>query len=193
MQKGLLIVFSGPSGVGKGTIRKLFFDRPELNLAFSISMTTRQPRAGEVDGVDYFFVTEEEFKRAIDNDEFLEYAEFVGSYYGTPKEHVEKLRNEGKNVILEIEVQGALEVREKMPDALTIFIVPPNFEELERRIRGRRSEPEEIILQRLAKAERELKTMGNYKYVICNDDPQLAADLIALVIKRHAETAKIGN
>ena len=96
-------------------------------------------------------------------------------------------------VILEIEVQGALEVREKMPDALTIFIVPPNFEELERRIRGRRSEPEEIILQRLAKAERELKTMGNYKYVICNDDPQLAADLIALVIIRHAETAKIGN
>ncbi len=190
MKKGLLIVFSGPSGVGKGTIRKLFFDRPELNLDFSVSMTTRQPRVGEVDGVDYFFVTEEEFKKSIENDEFLEYAEFVGSYYGTPKAYVEKLRNEGKNVLLEIEVQGALMVREKMPDALTIFIVPPNFEELERRIRGRRSEPEEIILQRLEKANRELKTMGNYKYVICNDDPQLAADLTALVIKRHIETAQ---
>lgn len=190
MKKGLLIVFSGPSGVGKGTIRKLFFDRPELNLDFSVSMTTRQPRVGEVDGVDYFFVTEEEFKKSIENDEFLEYAEFVGSYYGTPKAYVEKLRNEGKNVLLEIEVQGALMVREKMPDALTIFIVPPNFEELERRIRGRRSEPEEIILQRLEKANRELKTMGNYKYVICNDDPQLAADLTALIIKRHIETAQ---
>ncbi len=190
MKKGLLIVFSGPSGVGKGTIRKLFFDRPDLNLDFSVSMTTRQPRVGEVDGVDYFFVTEEEFKKSIENDEFLEHAEFVGSYYGTPKAYVEKLRNEGKNVLLEIEVQGALMVREKMPDALTIFIVPPNFEELERRIRGRRSEPEEIILQRLEKANRELKTMGNYKYVVCNDDPQLAADLTALIIKRHIETAQ---
>ena len=190
MKKGLLIVFSGPSGVGKGTIRKLFFDRPDLNLDFSVSMTTRQPRVGEVDGVDYFVVTEEEFKKSIENDEFLEHAEFVGSYYGTPKAYVEKLRNEGKNVLLEIEVQGALMVREKMPDALTIFIVPPNFEELERRIRGRRSEPEEIILQRLEKANRELKTMGNYKYVVCNDDPQLAADLTALIIKRHIETAQ---
>lgn len=189
MKRGLLIVFSGPSGVGKGTIRKLFFDRPELNLTFSVSMTTRKPRDGEQDGVDYFFVSEEAFLEAIEKDEFLEYAQFVGSYYGTPKAYVDRLLDEGKNVLLEIEVQGALQVRERMPQALSIFIVPPNFEELERRIRGRRSEPEEIIRQRLAKAERELKTMGNYKYVICNDDPQLAADLTALIIKRHIETA----
>lgn len=189
MKKGLLIVFSGPSGVGKGTIRKLFFDRPELNLAFSVSMTTRKPRVGEVDGVDYFFVSKEEFEKSIENDEFLEYAEFVGSYYGTPLAYVEKLRNQGKSVLLEIEVQGAQEVKEKVPDALSIFVVPPSFEELERRIRGRRSEPEEIIQQRLAKADRELKTMGNYRYVICNDDSQLAADLTALIIKRHIEMA----
>lgn len=189
MKKGLLIVFSGPSGVGKGTIRKLFFERPELNLAFSVSMTTRKPRVGEVDGVDYFFVSKEEFEKSIENDEFLEYAEFVGSYYGTPLAYVEKLRNQGKSVLLEIEVQGAQEVKEKVPDALSIFVVPPSFEELERRIRGRRSEPEEIIQQRLAKADRELKTMGNYRYVICNDDSQLAADLTALIIKRHIEMA----
>lgn len=190
MNKGLLVVFSGPSGVGKGTIRKLFADREDLNIAFSVSMTTRKPRQGEVDGVDYFFVTKEEFKKHIEKDNFLEYAEFVGEYYGTPKAYVEKLRNEGKNVLLEIEVQGALMVKERVPDVLSIFIVPPNFEELERRIRGRRSEPEEIIQQRLAKASRELKTMGNYKYVICNDDPQLAADLTGLIIKRHMETAR---
>lgn len=189
MERGLLIVFSGPSGVGKGTIRNLFINNQELNLAFSISMTTRKPRANEVDGVDYFFVSQEEFRQAIENDELLEYAEFVGSSYGTPKSYVEKLRNQGKNVLLEIEVQGALQVQAKVKDALSIFIVPPSFEELERRIRGRRSEPEEIIQQRLAKASAELEMMGQYKYVICNDDPQLAADLTALIIKRHIQTA----
>ena len=190
MKKGLLIVFSGPSGVGKGTIRDLFIHREELNLAFSISMTTRQPRLNEVDKRDYFFVTREEFEEQFKDNAFLEYAEFVGSYYGTPKAYVEELRNQGKNVLLEIEVQGALQVQEKVDDALSIFIVPPSFEELERRIRGRRSEPEEIIQQRLAKASRELEMMGQYKYVICNDDPQLAADITALIIKRHIQTAQ---
>lgn len=188
MKKGLLIIISGPSGVGKGTIRSYFMNDESLKLAYSISMTTRSPRAGEQDGVDYIFTTKEAFEDAIKNGELLEWAEFVGNYYGTPMKEVEKLRNEGKNVLLEIEVQGATQVREKCPDALTIFIIPPNMEELEKRIRGRRSEPEEIVQQRLAKASKEMKMMDNYKYIVCNDDPKLAADLISSIIKRHMET-----
>ena len=188
MKKGLLIIISGPSGVGKGTIRSYFMNDESLKLAYSISMTTRSPRVGEKDGVDYIFTTKEAFEEAIKNGELLEWAEFVGNYYGTPMEEVEKLRNEGKNVLLEIEVQGATQVREKCPDALTIFIIPPNMEELEKRLRGRRSEPEEIVQQRLAKASKEMKMMDNYKYIVCNDDPKLAADLISSIIKRHMET-----
>ena len=188
MKKGLLIIISGPSGVGKGTIRSYFMNDESLKLAYSISMTTRSPRVGEKDGVDYIFTTKEAFEEAIKNGELLEWAEFVGNYYGTTMEEVEKLRNEGKNVLLEIEVQGATQVREKCPDALTIFIIPPNMEELEKRIRGRRSEPEEIVQQRLAKASKEMKMMDNYKYIVCNDDPKLAADLISSIIKRHMET-----
>ena len=188
MKKGLLIIISGPSGVGKGTIRSYFMNDESLKLAYSISMTTRSPRVGEKDGVDYIFTTKEAFEEAIKNGELLEWAKFVGNYYGTPMEEVEKLRNEGKNVLLEIEVQGATQVREKCPDALTIFIIPPNMEELEKRIRGRRSEPEEIVQQRLAKASKEMKMMDNYKYIVCNDDPKLAADLISSIIKRHMET-----
>ncbi len=188
--KGLLIVFSGPSGVGKGTIRNLFIDRPELNLTYSISMTTRKPRNGEKDGIDYFFVSQEEFDQKVAENKFLEYAQFVGSSYGTPKDHVEELRNQGKNVLLEIDVVGAIQVQKNCPDCLSIFVVPPSFEELERRIRGRKSEPEEIILQRLSKASKELEMVGQYKYVICNDDPVLAADLAALVIYRHIELSK---
>lgn len=187
MKKGLLIIMSGPSGVGKGTVRKYFMDDESLKLAYSISMTTRLPRDGEVDGVDYFFTTKEKFEEAIEHDELLEWAEFVGNYYGTPKSYVEKLRNEGKNVLLEIEVQGAQQVCEKCPDALSIFILPPNMQELENRIRGRKTEAEEIVQQRLAKAEKEMKLVNNYKYNVCNDDPKLAADLISTIIKRHME------
>ncbi|HBS91974.1 MAG TPA: guanylate kinase [Erysipelotrichaceae bacterium] len=187
MKRGLLVVLSGPSGVGKGTIRDLFIRRPELNLTFSISMTTRTQRAGEVDGVDYYFVSRERFEEAISKDELLEYAEFVGNYYGTPIAEVERLRDLGKNVVLEIEVQGAIQIKEKCPDALTIFVVPPSMEELERRIRGRRSEPAEIIQQRLSKASREMELTGQYRYVVCNEDPQLAADIVSVIIKRHME------
>lgn len=187
MKKGLLVVLSGPSGVGKGTIRDLFIRRPELNLTFSISMATRNKRAMETDGVDYYFVSKERFEQAIANDELLEWAEFVGNYYGTPLAEVERLRNQGKNVLLEIEVQGALQIKEKCPDALTIFIVPPSMDELERRIRGRRSEPEEIVQQRLNKASKEMELTGQYRYVVCNEDPQLAADIISVIIKRHME------
>lgn len=185
MKKGLLIIVSGPSGVGKGTVRDYYMKDESLNLTYSISMTTRQPRQGEVDGVDYIFVTREEFEQKIKEGEFLEWAEFVGNYYGTSLTQVNKLREEGKNVILEIEVQGANIVKEKCPDAISIFIIPPSIEELERRIRGRRSEAEEIIQQRLAKATQELKLVGNYKYVVCNDDPELAAEVIGLIIKRN--------
>ena len=185
MKKGLLIIMSGPSGVGKGTIRKCFMDDDSLRLAYSISMTTRKPRANEVDGVDYIFTSREHFEEAIRRGELLEWAEFVGKYYGTPLAQVEELRNEGKNVLLEIEVQGADQVRQKCPDALSIFIIPPSMEELEKRIRGRRSEPEEIVQQRLAKAENEMKLVSNYKYIVCNEDPQLAAELISSIIKRH--------
>ena len=187
MKRGLLVVLSGPSGVGKGTIRDLFIRRPELNLTFSISMTTRGQRAGEVDGVDYYFVSRERFEEAISKDELLEYAEFVGNYYGTPIAEVERLRDLGRNVVLEIEVQGAIQIKEKCPDALTIFVVPPSMEELERRIRGRRSEPAEIIQQRLSKASREMELTGQYRYVVCNEDPQLAADIVSVIIKRHME------
>ena len=187
MKRGLLIILSGPSGVGKGTIRKYFEKDDRLNLAYSTSMTTRSPRQGEKDGVDYFFTTKEKFEEAIKNGELLEYAEFVGNYYGTPLNEVERLRNEGKNVLLELEVQGATQVQKRCPDALSIFIIPPSMDELERRIRGRRSEPEEIIQQRLAKASHEMKMIPNYKYIDCNDDPKLAAELIKTIILRHME------
>ncbi len=188
MKKGLLIIFSGPSGVGKGTVRELFFDREDLNLAYSISMTTRKPREGEVDGKDYYFVSRERFEEAIANDELLEHAEFVGNYYGTLISEVERLRNLGKNVLLEIEVQGARQVIERVPDSLSIFLVPPSMEELARRIINRRTESQDVINERLEKASKEMDLMNHYRYVICNDDPQIAADSVALIIKRNIET-----
>lgn len=187
MAKGLLIVISGPSGVGKGTVIKKFVDDPELKLAFSVSMTTRQKRAGEVEGVNYYYVTDEEFQKARENGELLECAQFVGNWYGTPLAEVERLRNEGKNVLLEIEVNGCRQVKNKVQDALTIFIVPPDMDELERRIRGRATEPEEIVQERLAKAQKEMEMIDQYKYVICNDDADLAADIIRLIIKRYMQ------
>ncbi|EOS61022.1 guanylate kinase [Firmicutes bacterium M10-2] len=187
MSRGLLIILSGPSGVGKGTIRQYFEKNDRLNLTYSTSMTTRKPRNNEVDGKDYFFTTRENFQEAIKNGELLEYAEFVGNFYGTPLSEVERLRNEGKNVLLEIEVQGARQVQDKCPDAISIFIIPPSMEELEKRIRGRKSEPEEVIQERLAKAANEMKMVPNYKYIVCNDDPKLAAELIETIILRNIE------
>ncbi len=185
MSKGLLIVISGPSGVGKGTVRDLFVNDPELNIAYSISMTTRKPRANEKDGVDYFFVSEQEFLKAVEKGELLEYAKFVGNCYGTPKAYVDKLRSEGKNVLLEIEVQGAQQIVDKCPEALSIFIIPPSIEELEKRIRSRKSESEEVIQERLQKAIKEMDLISQYKYVVCNEDAELASELISVIIKRH--------
>lgn len=187
MKRGKLIVISGPSGVGKGTIVKEFINDPELKLSYSVSMTTRSKRPGEVDGVNYDYVTKEEFKQAIEQDELLEYAEFVGNFYGTPLKNVNRLLDEGRNVLLEIEVQGCMQVQKKVPDALTIFITPPSMEELERRIRGRATEPEEIVQQRLSKAQKEMELVGKYKYAICNDDVALAAELVKTIIRYYSK------
>ena len=186
-KKGLLIVISGPSGVGKGTVIKEVMKDSSLNLSYSVSMTTREKREGEEEGVNYYYVTREQFEKTRDEGGLLEWTEFVGNYYGTPLSEIRRLRAEGKNALLEIEVEGCMQVKEKVPDALTIFIVPPSLKELENRIRGRRSEAEEIVQQRLAKASRELEMTGQYRYVVCNDDIQLAADIIRVIIRHHME------
>ena len=190
MAKGLLIVISGPSGVGKGTVLKEVVKDPELNIGYSISMTTREKRPGEENGVNYYFVTRDEFHKAVEDGELLEWTEFVGNCYGTPIKEVERLRNEGKNVLLEIEQDGCSQVRKKVPDTLSIFIIPPSMEELERRIRSRQTEPEEIVQQRLAKAAKEMNNLKDYKYVVCNEDVKLAADIIRVIILRHMQFEK---
>lgn len=186
MKKGLLIVMSGPSGVGKGTVREKIINDPKLNLFYSISMTTRAMRAGEKDGREYFFVSQDEFDKHIENDDFLEYARFVNHSYGTPRPEVQKHLDLGENVFLEIEVNGARQVIEKMPDALTIFLMPPSFEELERRIRERCSETEEQIQKRLARAKTEMTLTDNYKYVVINDDLDRTADEIRSIILKES-------
>lgn len=183
-KRGALIILSGPSGVGKSTVRQRLFTRPELNLKYSISMTTREPREGEKDGVDYFFVTPERFKEAIKNDELLEYAEFVGHYYGTPKAYVEKLRDEGYNVVLEIEVVGATQVMKKVKECVSIFLVPPSVDDLENRIRNRRSESSDVIEKRLNKARGEMALKDCYSYVVVNDDVESAERRIAEIVRK---------
>lgn len=187
-KKGLLIVISGPSGVGKGTVRKALFEREGHDLVYSVSMTTRKPRDGEVDGSDYYFVSQEEFERQIENDNLLEYAKFVGNYYGTPFDKVEEQLEKGNEVVLEIEVQGAIQVKAKKPDAVFIFIAPPSYEALEQRLRRRGTESEEIIKERLDKAHREIEQAPAYDYIVINDDVDNAADRIMAIIR--AEHAK---
>lgn len=186
-KRGNLIIYSGPSGVGKGTVRKELFELEDLHLKYSISMTTRHPRDGEKEGIDYFFVDKETFEKAIANDELLEYAVFVGNYYGTPKAYVESLLEQGYNVMLEIEVEGAKKVMAKCPEAISIFLMPPSFEALERRIRGRRTEEEEIVQMRLSKARQEMNLQDKYQYVVVNDSVENAKDKIAEIIKKHNE------
>jgi len=185
MKKGLLIVFSGVSGVGKGTILSKLMPMKELNLVYSVSMTTRKPREGEIEGVNYFFVSKKRFVQAIKNDELLEHARFVGNDYGTPKEYVEKMIAEGKNVVLEIEINGAKQIMEKCPDALSIYIVPPSIEELERRLRERSSEDEQTIMKRIAKAKKELEDMDFYEHVVCNDDLDVAVEDVRKIILKE--------
>lgn len=189
--QGLLIVISGPSGVGKGTVRKALFQRKGQNFDYSVSMTTRKPRVGEVDGKDYYFVSREEFEKRIKEGKFLEYAEFVGNYYGTPLDKVQEKLAQGKEVVLEIEVNGALQVREKVKDAVFIFIVPPTKEDLYQRLKSRGTEAEEIIQERIKKAEREFPLANKYDYIVVNDDVDNAADrIMAIVRAEHAKTAR---
>ena len=189
MKKGLLIILSGPSGVGKGTVRHQIMREHRLDLVYSISMTTRSKRDKEEDGVDYYFVSQEEFQRNIDNDNFLEWAEFVGNRYGTPKDKVEALRNQGKNVLLEIEINGAEQVFSKVKDdrIISFFLMPPSLDALEGRIRKRKSETEDIIQERLEKGKKEMTMTEHYDHVILNDRITRAAreieDLIKLKIR----------
>ena len=184
-KKGVLFVFSGPSGVGKGTLKAKLFEEFAGKIAYSVSATTRGPREGEVDGKDYFFITRQEFESRVQNNEFLEHAVFAGNCYGTPRAYVEKLLNSGMNVVLEIDVQGALQVMQSMPECVSIFILPPSFEELERRLRGRGTETEEKICQRLETAKHELPYWPKYDYQIVNggDIDAAYAQLRAVFLK----------
>ena len=189
-KKGLLIILSGPSGVGKGTVRKAIMAKRKVRLTYSISMTTRAPRAKEVNGRDYYFVSKEEFQKNIDEGNFLEWAEFVGNRYGTPKDKVEQLRNEGKNVFLEIEINGATQVLDKVKDdrVVSFFLKPPSIEQLENRIRKRKSETEEVIRERLEKGEKEMSMTEAYDYVILNDEIDRAAEEIISIIKEKQKS-----
>lgn len=182
-ERGLLIVLSGPSGVGKGTVRKAIFDRKDHNFAYSISMTTRQKREGEVDGVDYFFRTREEFEALIEKGEMLEYAEYVGNYYGTPLQYVNEMLDSGRDVFLEIEVQGAMKVKEVCPDALFIFLTPPDLDELRNRVVGRGTDTMDVIDQRMEVAREEIRMMAEYDYAVVNDEVPLAVDRILHIIE----------
>ena len=180
-KKGLLIVFSGPSGAGKGTVLAEFWKNNE-NVKYSVSATTRKPRPGEVDGVHYHFVSREAFEEMIAKDEIVEYTEYNGNYYGSPAAPIRKLNEEGFDVLLEIEVDGARQVKEKFPDALSIFILPPSFEELARRLTGRNTETEEEIARRLDTAKKEIALAYEYDYVIVNDEVEKAAEKLSAVI-----------
>jgi len=167
-QKGILIVISGFSGAGKGTLVKALLQKYD-NYALSVSMTTRAPRPGERDGVEYFFSTREEFEKAIAEDGLVEYATYCDNYYGTPRAYVEEQLSKGRNVILEIEIQGALKIKEKFPESLLIFITPPNAAELKRRLENRGTETAEVIAKRLARACEESEGVEAYDYIVVND------------------------
>ena len=184
-EKGKLIVVSGPSGAGKSTVVfKAMEGRNDL--CFSTSVTTRKPRPGEVDGREYFFIEPKEFENMVARGELLEYAQYVSNFYGTPRKYVEDKLNEGVNVVLDIEVQGARQVREKMPEAIKIFIVPPSLDELKRRLINRGTDSLETIEARLFRARQEYQEADFYDYIIVNDDPDRAADeLSAIILAEH--------
>ncbi len=185
MKKGKLVVYTGYSGVGKGTIMKELLKRGDIRL--SVSCTTRAPREGEIDGVNYYFVSKEKFEQMIAEDSFLEYAQYCDNYYGTPEEPINRMLDQGYNVFLEIEVQGGMQVMKKRPDCLSIFIIPPSFEELERRLRGRNTEDEETIQKRLCAVEEEKKYIDKYAHTVLNDDVSRAVEEIVSILEDNNE------
>ena len=187
--KGSLIVLSGFAGVGKGTVLKSLFETHE-GYAYSVSATTRDPRPGEVDGVHYFFVSRERFEQMIENDELLEHACYVGNYYGTPKAYVDRKLEEGFDVILEIEVQGALNIKKKVPEAILIYMLPPSAETLKQRLTGRGTETEEVILKRMKRACEEAVGVENYDYIIVNDNVDECAQELNGLIRAQRLRAK---
>lgn len=192
-KRGILFVLSGPSGVGKGTVRKRLFER-RPNLKYSISVTTRQKRPGEKDGVDYFYKTKEEFKRLIEQNELLEYAQYVDNYYGTPRQYVENMLNKGYDVFLEIEVQGALQVKETFSEGVFIFLYPPSFNDLKKRITRRGTETEDLVEYRLNKAAKEMMMMDHYDYIVINDRVEQAVEKIQAIIKsEHCRRERIAD
>ncbi|SFJ94187.1 guanylate kinase [Halobacillus dabanensis] len=192
-QKGILFILSGPSGVGKGTVRKALFDQ-STDLRYSISMTTREPREGEVDGIDYFFKSRDEFEKLISEGQLIEHAEYVGNYYGTPRQYVEQTLNEGKDVFLEIEVQGALKVRENFPEGVFVFLIPPSLEELKDRIVNRGTETEEKVKNRLKAAKEEIDMMDAYDYVVVNDQIDNAVTKVkSIVASEHCKRERVAH
>ena len=190
--RGLLIVLSGPSGVGKGTVRAAVFANNQFQYVYSVSATTRAQRPGEVDGKDYYFVSREEFETMIRNEDLLEYAEYVGNYYGTPIQKIEENLAAGHDVFLEIEVQGAMKVKERMPERIFIFLAPPNLEELESRITGRGTDAAHVIQERMATAKEEIELMQHYDYVVVNDQVQHAVDKInAIIQSEHLKVERV--
>lgn len=190
-QRGMLIVLSGPSGVGKGTVRKAIFEETDIDFQYSISATTRQPRPGEQDGVDYFFISKEAFEDKIAQGDMLEYAQYVDNYYGTPKSFIDETLASGRDVFLEIEVQGAMQVRKKMPEGIYIFLTPPDLESLHERLVGRGTDSDSVIAQRVETAKEELKMMINYDYAVENDRVAHAVERIKAIIT--AERLKVGR
>lgn len=189
-REGLIIVVSGFSGAGKGTVMKRLVEKYHT-YALSISATTRSPREGEVDGREYFFKSVEEFKEMIERDELIEYAQYVSNFYGTPRNYVEKQLKEGKNVILEIEIQGALKIKEKFPDAVLMFIVPPSAEVLKERLIGRGTESMDVVNARLARAVEEAEGVEAYDYVVVNDDLETCVeDINEIILSEQKKVAK---
>jgi guanylate kinase len=189
MSKGLLIIISGPSGAGKGTVCKelMSIQLPELEV--SVSATTRKPRPGEIEGISYFFKEKEEFLQMINQNEFIEYAQVYDNFYGTPRSYVQNKLENGKDVILEIDIQGAMQVKKNNPEGVFVFIMPPSFEELKHRIISRGTESQKDILKRLHEAYREVCSSRNYDYIVTNDDVHLAAEKVRSIIT--AEKCKL--
>ena len=186
--QGVLLVLSGPSGAGKGTICEQLRNKRK-NLAYSVSATTRAPRKGEIDGRDYFFVTIEKFKEMIANNELLEYAEIYGNYYGTPRSSVMSILDEGRDVVLEIDPQGALQVKESFPDAVFVFVVPPSLDELSKRIYKRGTDSEDVIKRRLSAATSELAYASKYDYIVVNDEVEKATNKVSNILDAERNRA----